>query len=906
MGDELKYNVKDSTLIIENCPSVLTREILDSIRAYKYESIELCEGIEEIEDSAFIDYRLLERINLPNSLTIIGKSAFCGCSELKEIILPDNVEEIKEFTFYGCICLKRVSFGNNLKIIGNKSFGNCSFDKIDLPDSVTIIDREAFSTCFNLRNIKFPLNLKKIGKMAFRKCASLRDVKIYDMVDEIGDSAFEGCAFLKNINIPSNVKEIKNRTFYGCDSLCNISFPDGLQSIGTSAFENCRSIKYFPILNNLIEIGDSAFYNCSSLEDVKFANSVEKIGAGAFAFCSYIRFIFIPDSVYKIGREAFFGCARLQNVVLSSNIKIIENGTFENCKFLKNINIPNGVVEIRSNAFKGCDRCLEQLYLPESLRKIGECAFYECSSLREIVIPEGVKEIPNGAFALCGGLESVTFPSTLETFDRRSLSYCEVNLNNINLNTKAGIKCFDYHNIYFVDNTDYKFMVFDKINNKYSFYINGDYVEFNMGLFNSKYGIKKMLDNRIINSDNYIRLYYWNKKKYVPSVSVIKNMPIKDVDKFYINDNGHVWENLIKKAKLSTVEGIGSFFKLCYVLGIFSESTSIRDRAVEFLNNNIIGVLYEFAIHSKFDGFDLSNGFNEEYAQFFIKYYNNLDFMIYTDEFDNEVDLMAASYNNFKNVKKMYPNKTLHTNRQVDILLPLHVMNAVKRVYYYNVDNGNENLALIVGGYGYSQEQFEKIQSYYNIAKNIDVEKMKLFVSNDNDEGITYELLNKTNPLNAVLGNITNCCQVVGGVGESCVEYGITKPNSGFVTFNYNNKIIGQAWVWYDEGSGTICLDNIEVPRRYSEKIAFNKDIQKSFVDCLFRLKRNFEIEMNRKGLMVNRVTVGQGYNDIKSILDKHFDFVKFSDTLSDYSGYSDAKLQYEITLKKQDKKGIR
>lgn len=907
MSGELKYKVKDNSLIIENCPSVLTKDILDNLRAYKYEIIELCEGIEEIEDRAFLDYVLLENVKLPNSLKIIGKEAFRGCSELKEVVLPNDIEEIQDCAFYKCISLRKVSFGDKLKVIGNKSFENCAFDKIDFPDSVISIGNEAFSTCFNLRDIKFSLGLEKIGKQAFYRCASLRGVEFYDNLVDIGDRAFEFCVFLKKINIPSGVKEIKNRTFYGCDSLCEISFPDALQSIGDSAFENCTNIKVLPKLNNLEVIGDSSFYNCSSLESIEFGENIKRIYARAFSFCTYLTSVVIPDTVFKIGSEAFYSCDRLKSVVLPSCINIIEKGTFENCKVLKDISIPEGVIEIQSNAFKGCSRSLEYIGLPSSLRKIGEYSFSECSSLKEMIIPEGVKEIPRGAFELCGGLERVTFPSTIETFDRRCLSYCEANLNTVNLITNDGVKSFNYHSVLFIDNADYKFMIFDKDNNRYAFYMNEEYVEFNMDDFNCNLGVKKMINNKKINSENFIRLYYWNKKRYVPSFSVIKNMPIKDIDKFYVNDNSHVWEKLVKGAKLSTSEGVGSFFKLCYVLGVFSESTSVRDRAVEFLNKNVIGVLYEFAIHSKFDGFDLSNGFNEEYAEFFMKYYNNLDFMIYTDEYDNEVDLMAASYNNFNNVRKMYPNKTLHTNRKVDKLLPIHVMNAVRRVYYYNVNSGSENLALIVGAYGYSQEQFEKIQSFYNISKNIDINKMRLFIKADGEEeGIRYELLSKSNPLNAVLGNITNCCQIIGGVGESCVEYGMTKPNSGFITFNYKDKIIGQAWVWYDEASGTICLDNIEVPHKYIEKIALNKKIQKSFVECLLRLKQNFESEMNRKGFEVRKVTIGQGYNDLKFILDKYFELVEFDDVLSDYNGYSDANKQYEISLREKDKKHIK
>ena len=79
---------------------------------------------------------------------------------------------------------------------------------------------------------------------------------------------------------------------------------------------------------------------------------------------------------------------------------------------------------------------------------------------------------------------------------------------------------------------------------------------------------------------------------------------------------------------------------------------------------------------------------------------------------------------------------------------------------------------------------------------------MKIFISADikgDNNTISYKLLEKDNPLGAVLGNITNCCQVAGGSGESCVKYGMSKPNSKFMIFSISDTIIGQSWVWYDE-----------------------------------------------------------------------------------------------------------
>ena len=279
-----------------------------------------------------------------------------------------------------------------------------------------------------------------------------------------------------------------------------------------------------------------------------------------------------------------------------------------------------------------------------------------------------------------------------------------------------------------------------------------------------------------------------------------------------------------------------------------------------------------------------------------MKYFNNKDFMIMVDEDNEKIDLMAASYNNFNNVKECFPNKILNTNREVDKLLPKHVMSAITTVKYNDVENDNKTLALIVGKYGYTQEQFEKIQELFNKGKSIKSESIKLFIADDYEKNIiSYELLEKDNPLGVVLGNITNCCQIIGGAGQSCVEYGITQPNSKFITFNYNNTIIGQSWVWYDEESKTICLDNIEVPEKYYDILNKKSNLQKTFIECLYRVAKGFKEEMKLHGLQVEHVTIGEGYNDVNKILEKAFGKEKIGVKLKDYNGYSDASKQYEI-----------
>lgn len=79
---------------------------------------------------------------------------------------------------------------------------------------------------------------------------------------------------------------------------------------------------------------------------------------------------------------------------------------------IRTVTLPEGVQYITANAFdfdtsfNNPDSNLRQVFLPQSLREIGECAFRN-STIEKIVIPAGVERIETGAFENCWSLESI-------------------------------------------------------------------------------------------------------------------------------------------------------------------------------------------------------------------------------------------------------------------------------------------------------------------------------------------------------------------------------------------------------------------------------------------------------------------------------------------------------------------
>lgn len=69
------------------------------------ETIKMAEGIKEIPDYFLCYSTKLKNVNIPNSVTTIGKEAFYGCGGLRDILIPESVEKIGQLAFSRCFHL---------------------------------------------------------------------------------------------------------------------------------------------------------------------------------------------------------------------------------------------------------------------------------------------------------------------------------------------------------------------------------------------------------------------------------------------------------------------------------------------------------------------------------------------------------------------------------------------------------------------------------------------------------------------------------------------------------------------------------------------------------------------------------------------------------------------------------
>lgn len=104
-------------------------------------------------------------------------------------------------------------------------------------------------------------------------------------------------------------------------------------------------------------------------------------------------------------------------------VKKIGDWAFRDCTSITGIELPEGVVRIERNAFWKCSN-LSEVRLPNSLTYISYNVFSWCVSLERLDIPDAVATIGKYAFSGCSGLREIHLPMSLSALHDGAFSGC--------------------------------------------------------------------------------------------------------------------------------------------------------------------------------------------------------------------------------------------------------------------------------------------------------------------------------------------------------------------------------------------------------------------------------------------------------------------------------------------------
>ncbi|MBR6808021.1 MAG: leucine-rich repeat domain-containing protein [Clostridia bacterium] len=268
------------------------------------------------------------------------------------------------------------------------------------------------------------------------------------------------------------------------DNIVYVYVRDGIVSVSDHAFMLCRNLRAVTFENkeakngkmtsDVAYVGDCAFYGCYKLgyidvrgektavgedgktgpapitaEDmpnselidgnVALPSGVTSVGDYAFRACTSMKQLTLPESIGYIGEYAFRGCTSLEGVIMKSALRSISEGTFYDCTALKaiakespksadiplpeTVNLPDSVTKIGDSAFFGCTS-VTSVVLPSSVTSVGDYAFCKMTSVTSINLPSKVKTLGKGAFFGCTSLTGISLPASITSVGNNIIREC--------------------------------------------------------------------------------------------------------------------------------------------------------------------------------------------------------------------------------------------------------------------------------------------------------------------------------------------------------------------------------------------------------------------------------------------------------------------------------------------------
>ena len=132
-------------------------------------TVTIPEGYDRVGDEAFANSSITN-VNFPNSLTLIGESAFENCTNIATLTFNEGLENIGKKAFMDLKSLTALNFPSTLKIIHDEAFRNCYVYDLKFNAGLKFIGKGAFALPNNTNTettIEIPASMRYIGAIAF-------------------------------------------------------------------------------------------------------------------------------------------------------------------------------------------------------------------------------------------------------------------------------------------------------------------------------------------------------------------------------------------------------------------------------------------------------------------------------------------------------------------------------------------------------------------------------------------------------------------------------------------------------------------------------------------------------------------------------------------------------------------
>lgn len=428
----------------------------------------------KIEGSTLVKYRGTQKdVTIPDTVKVIGKSAFEDNDQVERVVIPDSVDKIEEYAFWGCDNLHTVLLGKGLSEIGDYSFANCmGLTQLTVPANVHSIGMEAFADCVNMTDITIPPEVTSIHDTAFDGCARLVIHSAAGSVADTYASAFyekqaEMPEYEDVTSYPTTSDEAETPTDSGeempaGDSTSNSSTMDGESSsqtaneqtgfsaqndtagskvLGTTQIVGNRAVVFMDAVNAVVLDGNAtievppASETDSNGDGSNSGNGREElpkytivdgtiVADQAYYRSQKLSAVVVPDGVQEIGQFSF-ARSSLERMSLPESVTTISYGAFYHCDHLEQVSLPESIQCIEPMAFTHTAWMDSFLQNPDQKFLIaGHCLIAYQGEDQDIAIPDDITVIAGNAFLGASNLKSVNLPESLQVIGEGAFENC--------------------------------------------------------------------------------------------------------------------------------------------------------------------------------------------------------------------------------------------------------------------------------------------------------------------------------------------------------------------------------------------------------------------------------------------------------------------------------------------------
>lgn len=314
----------------------------------KIRTVTIQSGVTAICHSAFMDCTNLTKVNIPNTVTKIGSSAFRNTA-LTSIKFPSSVQTL-EGDCFGNTKLKSVTIPGTLKELNGPIFQKCKdLKKVTINPGVKIVGRACFEES-GITGIVIPASVEKVGDSVFHNCESLTYVH-WKSDSSVEGYTFGNCSNLRAIYFEGNIKEVPyyhTGTFSYCYKLSFIYCPKDSINWERQEFRDVKDLTIYGYK------GSSAYNLAGKLDNVSFYDVEQKGGKSVVKGVWNVVLAFSNPPTYVKKKVIFAKSVRKKSIKYSLNVKCIVGKVIYAVRGGKNVTMnKKGIVTVKKKCKKG-------------------------------------------------------------------------------------------------------------------------------------------------------------------------------------------------------------------------------------------------------------------------------------------------------------------------------------------------------------------------------------------------------------------------------------------------------------------------------------------------------------------------------------------------------------------------